>query len=102
MFATSARTLYTPSGRTIELTLMIRPCTVALRPRAISTVTVTWQPCDFIRIVFVLLDGAFDVHRIQPEERQDRVAGLHPFILLALDFFHDAIEGRRDRATLNG
>ncbi len=33
--ATSARTLYMPSDRTSELTLVIRPRTVSLRPRAI-------------------------------------------------------------------
>ena len=37
-----------------------------------------------MRIVLALLDGAFDVHRVEAQQAEDRVAGLHPFILWRL------------------
>ena len=52
---------------------------------------------NFVRIVLALLDCAFDVHRVQPQQREDRVARLHPFVLLAFEFFDDAVERRGDR-----
>ena len=33
---------------------------------------------NFVRIVLALLDRAFDVHRVQPQQRQDRIARAAP------------------------
>ena len=79
----------------------MRPRNVSLRPRASSTSTVTSQPCNLVRIVFALIDRAFDVHRVQAEQLQDRVARVHPLVLLACELFDDAVERRRDDAALD-
>ena len=56
----------------------------------------------FVRIELALLDRAFDVHRVHAQEREDRVAWLDPFVLLAFHFFDDAIERGGDDAAMDG
>ena len=55
-----------------------------------------------VRIVFALFDRAFDVQHIHPQQREDGVAWLDPFVLVAFDLFDDAIERRCDDTALNG
>ena len=45
-----------------------------------------------VRIVFALFDGAFDMQHIHPQQREDGIARLDPFVLVAFDLFDDAIK----------